>query len=98
MGDSGSSSCLNRESRGYGSPPEPVIGPAIAGPVGGDDESRIPPLPAQRRQPDARRIESAVDREHLARDIARPPAAQEIHRLRQFLFQPVTVERYSVVI
>jgi hypothetical protein len=23
---------------GYGSPPEPVIGPAIAGPVGGDDE------------------------------------------------------------
>src|SRR3977135_605841 len=22
---------------GYGSPPEPVIGPAIAGPVGGDD-------------------------------------------------------------
>jgi hypothetical protein len=30
---------FNRNGGVYGSPPEPVIGPAIAGPVGEDDRS-----------------------------------------------------------
>src|SRR6185295_1845442 len=34
--DVATSSC-NRGHGGYGSPPEPVTGPAIAGPIGGDD-------------------------------------------------------------
>ncbi|MEA2894468.1 MAG: monophosphatase [Bradyrhizobium sp.] len=40
MGDVAASGCFHRHG-GYGSPPEPVIGPAIAGPVGGDDREWV---------------------------------------------------------
>jgi pilus assembly protein Flp/PilA len=36
----GATSCFNASDGVYGSAPEPVIGPAIAGPVGGDDPAR----------------------------------------------------------
>ena len=53
---------------------------------------------AQRRQADAGGIEAAIDRENLPGDVARAVAAQEEHRLRQFLFEAVAVERDRVVI
>src|ERR1700748_242657 len=60
--------------------------------------SSVSPLPPQRRQSDARGIETAVDREHLAGDVARALAAPEEDGLRQFLFKAVAVERYRIVI
>src|ERR1700742_2489282 len=55
--------------------------------------SSVSPLPAQGRQPDAGRIETAVDREHLTGNVARALAAEEEDGFRQLLFKAVAVER-----
>src|SRR5579872_6049269 len=53
---------------------------------------------AQRRQPDAGRIEAAINGENLAGDVARPVAAKEEHRLGQFFLEAVAVERDPVLV
>src|SRR6266446_1252360 len=58
----------------------------------------VPSLATQRRQSDAGGVEAAVDRENLPCDVARAVAAQEEHRLCQFFFEAVAVERDRVVI
>src|SRR6201996_8623651 len=60
--------------------------------------SPVPPLAAQGRQPDAGRIEAAIDGQDLSGDVARAIAAEEEDGLRQFLFEPVPVERDRIVI
>src|SRR5689334_3820783 len=58
----------------------------------------VPAFTAQRRQSDAGGIETAVDRENLPGDVARPLAAQEEDGLRQFLFEAIAIERDRIVI
>src|ERR1700748_3230534 len=58
----------------------------------------VSPLTAQGRQPDARGIETAVDCEHLARNVARAVAGEEEDGFRQLLFKAVTIERDRIVI
>src|SRR5579863_1997653 len=53
---------------------------------------------AQRRQADAGGIEAAIDGQNLSGDVTCAVAAQEEHRLRQFLLEAVAVERDRVVI
>src|ERR1043165_2899954 len=60
--------------------------------------SSVSPLAAQGRQPDAGGIETAVDSEHLAGDVARAVAAEEEDGLGQLLFKAVTIERYRIVV
>src|ERR1700748_1131437 len=60
--------------------------------------SSVSPLPPQRRQSDACGIETAVDREHLAGDVARAVTAEKVDGLRKFLFKAVAVERNRIVI
>src|SRR5246500_1662576 len=60
--------------------------------------SSVSPLAAQGRQPDARGIETTIDRKHLAGNVARALAAQEEDGLGQFFFKAVAVERNCVVI
>src|SRR5581483_11706522 len=60
--------------------------------------SSVSPPAAQRRQPNARGIEPAVDREHLAGNVARAVAAEKEDGLRQLLFKAVAVERDGIVI
>src|SRR5712672_474013 len=55
-------------------------------------------LAAQRRQSDAGGVEAAIYGENLPGDVAGAVAAQEKHRLRQFLLEAVAVERNGVVI
>src|SRR4051794_10683830 len=58
----------------------------------------VPPLAAQRRQADARRIEAAIDGQNLSGDVAGSFRAQEVDGFGEFLFQAVAVERDGVVI
>src|SRR4051794_35976082 len=58
----------------------------------------VPPLAAQRRQADARRIEAAIDGQNLSGDVARSFRAQEVDGFGEFPFQAVAVERNGVVI
>src|SRR5215475_12379830 len=60
--------------------------------------SSVSPLAAQCRQPDARCIETAVDRQHLAGNVARAVACEEEDGFRQLLFKTVTIERDRIVI
>src|SRR5258708_26940729 len=59
---------------------------------------RIPSFPAQRRQSDPGGVEAAIDGENLPGDVACAVATQEKYRLRQFLFEAVTIERNGAVI
>src|ERR1700753_112781 len=52
----------------------------------------------QCRQTYAGRIKAAIDGKNLAGDVVRAVTAKKIHRLRQFVFEAVTVERDRVVV
>src|SRR6478735_6741090 len=58
----------------------------------------VPSFTAQCRQADAGGIEAAIDRQSLSRDVAGAITAEEEYRVRQFLFEPVAVERNRIVI
>src|SRR5690242_715030 len=60
--------------------------------------SPVSPLTAQGRQPNAGRIEPAINGQNLSGDVACAITAQKKDGLGQFLFKPVAVERDRIVI